>query len=260
MVVYPQVECGTVATSYEPYRETQTITLTLDRPITKWDKLVEQDGQIGWLYKGKQYIVTGEELLRIPTDVPSYIYGNTTSSFLNISSNDFSDNKGYLNKLSYIYQVWASQSNEEGYCLNGTNQLHVRFANNRLSIEDTASVSEREKAIKAHIKQQYDAGTPYVLWYESSQEEFVPLPQEQQNAIRALQTYHPTTVVSNSEDTEMELTYVADTKNYTDRKIEEAVSTQTQSLANLLSLMPLSTQAAMIENDTNNILDMEVQK
>lgn len=248
-----------ITNAKESWDKEQTTVLTSDRPLTKWDRLTEQDGQIGWLYKSKQYIVTGEEPLRIPTDVPSYIYGNTTSSFLNISSNDFSDNKGYLNKLSYIYQVWASQSNEEGYCLNGTNQLHVRFANTRLNIEDTASISEREKAIKSHIKQQYDAGTPYVLWYESLQEEFVPLPQEQQEAIRALTTYYPTTVVSNSEDAEMELSYVADTKNYTDRKIEEAVTAQTQNLANLLSLMPLSTQAAMIENDTNNILDMEVQ-
>lgn len=253
------VEYGTVATPYEPYKE-QTLTLTSDRPLTKWDRLVEQDGQIGWLYKGKQYIVTGEESLRIPVDLPSYIYGNTTSSFLAISNNDFSDKKGYLNKLPYIPEVWISQSNKEGYCLNTTNQLHVRFANTRLNIEDTASISEREKAIKAHIKQQYDAGTPYMLWYESLQEEFVPLPQEQQNAIRALTTYYPTTVVTNSEDTEMQLTYVADTKNYTDRKIEQAVSAQVQNLANLLSLMPLSTQAAMIEADTNNILDMEVQK
>ena len=250
---------GNVTLPYEPYKE-QTLTLTSDRPLTKWDRLVEQDGQIGWLYKGKQYIVTGEESLRIPVDLPSYIYGNTTSSFLAISNNDFSDKKGYLNKLPYIPEVWISQSNKEGYCLNTTNQLHVRFANTRLNIEDTASISEREKAIKAHIKQQYDAGTPYMLWYESLQEEFVPLPQEQQNAIRALTTYYPTTVVTNSEDTEMQLTYVADTKNYTDRKIEEAVSAQVQNLANLLSLMPLSTQAAMIENDTNNILDMEVPK
>lgn len=254
-----QLEEGTDATSYEPYKE-QTLTLTSDRPLTKWDRLAEQDGQIGWLYKGKQHIVTGEESLRIPVGLPSYIYGNTTSSFLAISNNDFSDKKGYLNKLPYIPEVWISQSNKEGYCLNTTNQLHVRFANTRLNIEDTASISEREKAIKAHIKQQYDAGTPYMLWYESLQEEFVPLPQEQQNAIRALTTYYPTTVVTNSEDTEMQLTYVADTKNYTDRKIEEAVSAQVQNLANLLSLMPLSTQAAMIENDTNNILDMEVQE
>ena len=47
-----QVEYGSVATSYIPYAE-QTLTLTSDRPITKWDKLVEQDGQIGWLYKSK---------------------------------------------------------------------------------------------------------------------------------------------------------------------------------------------------------------
>lgn len=97
--------------------------------------------------------------------------------------------------------------------------------------------------------------------YKTKQTEFVPLPKEEQEAIRALSTYYPTTVVSNSEDAEMKLSYVADTKNYTDRKIEEAVTAQTQNLANLLSLMPLSTQAAMIEADTNNILDnMEVQK
>lgn len=94
--------------------------------------------------------------------------------------------------------------------------------------------------------------------YNSTDQEFVPLPQEQQDAIRALATYYPTTVVSNSEDMEMELTYVADTKNYTDRKIEQAVSAQIQNRANLLSLMPDDVQAAMIENDTNRILESEV--
>ena len=37
--------------TYEPYQEPQTLTLTSDRPITKWDKLAEQGGQYGWLYK-----------------------------------------------------------------------------------------------------------------------------------------------------------------------------------------------------------------
>lgn len=36
----------------EPYTE-QTLTITSDRPITKWDKLVEQGGEYGWLYGGK---------------------------------------------------------------------------------------------------------------------------------------------------------------------------------------------------------------
>ena len=42
-----QIELGETLTEYEPYKE-QTLTLTSDRPITKWDKLVEQGGQIGW--------------------------------------------------------------------------------------------------------------------------------------------------------------------------------------------------------------------
>lgn len=49
-----QVEISLIQTSYQPYKE-QLLTLTSDRQITKWDKLVEQDGQIGWLYKSKVY-------------------------------------------------------------------------------------------------------------------------------------------------------------------------------------------------------------
>lgn len=39
--------------TYEAYQEPQPLILTSDRPITKWDKLVEQGGQYGWLYGGK---------------------------------------------------------------------------------------------------------------------------------------------------------------------------------------------------------------
>ena len=85
------------------------------------------------------------------------------------------------------------------------------------------------------------------------------IPQETLTAYKKLHSNYPSTVIQNDSGAGMELSYVADTKNYTDNKIKEAVSAQTQSLANLLSLMPLSTQAAMIEADTNNILDnMEV--
>lgn len=87
------------------------------------------------------------------------------------------------------------------------------------------------------------------------------IPQETLTAYKKLHSNYPSTVIQNDSGAGMELSYVADTKNYTGNKIKEAVSTQMQNLANLLSLMPLSTQAAMIETDTNRILDnMEVQK
>lgn len=87
------------------------------------------------------------------------------------------------------------------------------------------------------------------------------LPPETIEAYKALRTYYPTTVVTNSANADMQLDYVADTQLYIKKELEKIVSTQIQKTANLLSLMPLSTQAAMIENDTNNILDnMEVEK
>ena len=47
-----QIEIGASRTDFESYKE-QTLTITSDRPLTKWDRLVEQGGQIGWLYKSR---------------------------------------------------------------------------------------------------------------------------------------------------------------------------------------------------------------
>ena len=105
----------------------------------------------------------------------------------------------------------------------------------------------------------------YKVIYETDSEEFVPLPEETQTVLNALHTYYPTTVMSNSEDCEMEVEYVADTKNYIDNKISanvaSIISQYQTNVVNLLSLMPLSVQAGMVENDTNNILEnVEVTK
>lgn len=54
-----QIELGETLTEYEPYKE-QTLTLTSDRPITKWDRLVEQGGQIGWLYNSANETIDGK--------------------------------------------------------------------------------------------------------------------------------------------------------------------------------------------------------
>ncbi len=55
-----QVEIGSEQTPYKPYTE-QTLTLTSDRPITKWDKLVEQGGEYGIMYNSKHMLLNGSE-------------------------------------------------------------------------------------------------------------------------------------------------------------------------------------------------------
>lgn len=157
----------------------QTLTLTSDRPITKWDRLVEQGGQIGWLYGGKIIDSYNSEL--IDTE-----YMSSTGS---------------------------------------------------LTVGAT-------------------------VLYKLKEPEFVPLPESEQNAIRALKTYYPTTVImvdGGEVIPAVEVTYTADTKNYIDGKLSAKVASVLRQYqadtVNLLSLMPMETQATMIENDTNNILE-----
>lgn len=230
---YIQLEKGTTATPYESYKEQPLTSLTSDRRLTKWDRLVKQDGQIGWLYATK-YIEDLAEIIRDNTP----IYG-TEQKYFNVL---FENEKFDYSMKKVVSETGSYKVNKELYTIDVKENTFLI----KINADDTIQTA------KEHLH--------YSVMYNTTQTEFVPLPQLEQDAIRALQTYYPTTVVSNSEDMEMELSYVADTKNYTDRKIEEAVSAQVQNLANLLSLMPLSTQAAMIEADTNNILDMEVQK
>ena len=238
------VNVGKTQLPYEPYKE-QILPLTSDRPLTKWDRLTEQDGQIGWLYKSEIINKFDGKSNRISMGAKKGEVQHFLIEFKNTP-------KGNGNADIYVDKYRAVQTSftmtEFGICCNWNDGIKYFSAPN-INITNT-------EEFKAWLSE-----NPLTLEYETETTEFLPLPQQEQDAIRALTTYYPTTVVSNSEDAEMQLTYVADTKNYTDNKIKEAVSAQTQSLANLLSLMPLSTQAAMIEADTNNILDnMEVQK
>lgn len=227
---YIQLEKGNTATPYEPYKE-QTLTLTSDRPITKWDRLVEQGGQIGWLYGTKKYTVTGSE---------NYIFGGaqyysgiSTNMYINAVKN--MSGEGVCRRLKSIIGIWDKSNNtKDGFCINSGNQIHMRFFNNLLGVSDDATMEEKKAAYIAYLKKEYEKGTPYEIVYQSLEPEFVPLPQSEQNAIRALKTYYPTTTITNDQGCTMELDYVADTKNYIDNKFAQLqkslINTNTQLL------------------------------
>ena len=102
----------------------QTVTLTADRPLTKWDRLEKRNGQWGWVYKSAEIESYTDE------SVPGEYYSTT-------------------GQLSVGAQVW----------------------------------------------------------YETTTETFVPLTTAEQEAMNALHTYRPTTVLSNDAGCEMILTY-----------------------------------------------------
>lgn len=192
-----QVEYGSVATSYEPYKKTQTLTLTSDRPITKWDKLVEQDGQIGWLYNSKIDNLDGQShRIQIANK-----QGNV--QHFAVLFDDVPNGNGnsyvYVNKYRAVNVSYSKA--EYGICCNWNSGVKYFSAPN----ESITTVD----AFKAWLSK-----NPLTITYQTASVKFVPLPQEEQNAIRAMTTYYPSTIVTNDQGCTMELDYVADTKNF----------------------------------------------
>lgn len=231
-----QLEFANNATNYEPYKE-QTLTLTSDRPITKWDRLVEQGGEIGWLYQSAINEYRGDTAITI----------YETGFYFLLNNKKLKSGEGYCEELK------QHVPRDEKPCIsfNAAPNTYAYTLNTQAIYGSTVS------AIKEYLKMH-----PLHLVYKTETTEFIPLPQSEQNAIRALKTYYPTTVITadgGELDPDIKVTYTADTKNYIDNKVSAKVASIIRqyrlNTANLLSLMPMETQAAMIENDTNNILE-----
>lgn len=179
----------TKASEYEPYTE-QTLTLTSDRPITKWDRLVEKGGEIGWLYGTKKYVVTGKENFTYGSE--NYYTSSRIDMFFEIR--DATGNEAIMRDLSFVPSIWHL-TDKEGFCINGK-QLHIGLYNTRIVVSDDAAKEEKIKAYKEFMAKRYADGNPFEVYYKTTETEFIPLPQPEQNAIRALKTYYPTTVIT----------------------------------------------------------------
>lgn len=165
-----QIEIGASRTDFESYKE-QTLTITSDRPITKWDRLVEQGGQYGWLYKHK--II--EDFSTLVKDTEP-IYGNDGGKYFSVSLQNASLNYD----RSKIYSEVGVYGKD--------NKIHYipqpMMANAIIHVSDTDTIM----TAKEHMH--------YKVIYETTESQFVPLPQSEQSAIRALKTYYPTTVIT----------------------------------------------------------------
>lgn len=190
-------------TPFEPYKE-QTVTITSDRPLTKWDKLEKRNGQWGWVYKSAEKVLDGTE--GYVTGSGNYISDFSSNCYTVISDMviDGRDN-AFMNRLSNIDYSWTLPD-AIGFSKN-LDQLHVRISNADLGTTGESSSSEVNAAMKAYVAQQYEEGNPFVFWYETAEETFVPLSSSEQEQMNELYTFRPTTVLSNDCECEMTLTY-----------------------------------------------------
>lgn len=110
------LEIGSEPTEYTPYQE-QTVTLTADRPLTKWDKLEKRNGQWGWVYKseeiesytdggvpGEYFSTTGQ----LSTGAQVW-YETTTETFVPLAASE----QGQMNALHTYYPTTALSNDTE---------------------------------------------------------------------------------------------------------------------------------------------------
>nr|DAZ09449.1 MAG TPA: hypothetical protein [Caudoviricetes sp.] len=176
---YIQLEKGNTATPYEPYKE-QTLTLTSGRPITKWDKLVEQGGQIGWLYGGVVIDRFDGQSNKISIANKQGDVQNFSIRFENVANGN-GNSDIFVDKYRAVQLSYTKA--EYGICCNWNAGVKYFSAPN----ENVTTVDE----FKAWLIE-----NPLKIAYETTNPEFAPLPQSEQNAIRALKTYYPTTVIT----------------------------------------------------------------
>lgn len=174
-----QCELGNVATPYQPYKE-QTLTLTSDRPITKWDKLVEQGGQIGWLYAGVVIDRFDGQSNKISIANKQGNVQNFSIRFENVANGN-GNSDIFVDKYRAVQLSYTKA--EYGICCNWNDGVKYFSAPN----ENVATVDD----FKAWLVE-----NPLKIAYETTNPEFIPLPQSEQDAVRNLRTYYPTTVIT----------------------------------------------------------------
>lgn len=160
--------------------ELQSLTITSDRPITKWDKLVEQGGQIGWLYAGVVIDRFDGQSNKISIANKQGDVQNFSIRFENVANGN-GNSDIFVDKYRAVQLSYTKA--EYGICCNWNDGVKYFSAPN----ENVATVDE----FKGWLVE-----NPLKIAYETTNLEFIPLPQSEQNAIRALKTYYPTTVIT----------------------------------------------------------------
>lgn len=109
---------------------------------------------------------------------------------------------------------------------------------------------------KTYLAQQKQAGTPVIVEYELETEEIEAYTEEQQEAYNQLQNAKTYKTVTNvfTENAELEMEYIADTKTYIDNKVNN-MQNQLNTINELLST---TTTSAMLLDNMQTDLESEV--
>lgn len=207
---------------YEPYKDNQSLTIPTPNglsgiPVNSDGNYTDENGQ-QWV-TDEIDLVRGKYIRRIYKKVFD-------------GSEQISDNIG--NKTSFFFKI-DNITPDAGLCNYGKIVKTNIMKQEELSFSITISgiylyTTKFVDVFKKELEQKYTSGNPVCVTYALKTPIETDLPPETIEAYKKLYTNYPTTIISNDENAGMEVSYVADTKNYINQKIDtiNAVLVNTQ--------------------------------
>lgn len=217
-----QIEAGSFATSYEPYKTPRTTTIPLSNglpgiPVTTGGNYTDANGkqyicdEINFA-RGK-YVQRVKEIVLDGSDDEVWVYNiraHRANIILNNGNLGTYDQRGIASMCSNLLwnrNVYPDSNRENGYLIND-NTFFVRVA------ESLALNTEPDFRT-------WLASNPITLQYVLATPIETDLSEAQIQAYKSLTTFKPTSIISNDANAQMEVEYAADTKAYIDNKLQE---------------------------------------
>lgn len=253
--VYPMLNRGSFPVPWERYKK-QTLTLPTPNglpgiPVESGgnytdedgqqyvaDEVCLQDGQWGVERKFVEIIYNGTEIWGLDSV-------DTTPEFIRFSIRV--KDKYAIALCDRLFVRTTEPHGNYEYIYYRNSLVYIQLKRNRLVTQDLEGCYSWLS--NNNVKVLYLKNTPV----------FEPFPEETQNAIKSLRTNYSTTNVMNDAEAHMELSYIVDTRKYMDKEHAKIRAEYDEQIAYILSLLPESVQAAMINTETDNLLnEMEV--
>lgn len=205
-----QLEPSSTVTAYEPYRPRQTVTLASENglpgiPVEYGGNYTDADGQ-QWICDTVEYR-DGQA-----------VYVQRVEEYAFTGNEDFID---YLN-VDKITSPLLHKPETFALCTHAVFGRSFDWANDsyivfKASAFNVTTVEEFETWVTEHNR----AGNPLRVLYVINTPTETPLTDTEAAQLATLQSYKPTTVITNDAGAGMDVEYTADTKNYIDNKFAE---------------------------------------
>ena len=220
-----RINLGTKVLDYEPYKNNQTVTLS--QPITLYGVCTRNSNNNNIQ---SNVTIDGKKFISDAITEKDGVYGVERNCY-KVTSIDKNVSAYGPKKWFYISNILKDNKNRaDGFCNmatigfgsgEGKDSIWIGVNTNAVYLVNSSfwDDSLEDKGLQNFIEFIKTNPLEVVTFY--NEPKFEPLPEADQQAIKALKSNYPTTVITNNDSVFMQLDYVADTKNYIDNRLSE---------------------------------------